>query len=329
MAILRCNTCSHMREVRNDYIGKSVSCPKCKNSTPIHDTVIFVEKVIEKYHSVSNRLRQIEKQTQTQLISSKLPEKPTLPADVDIFNTTAMTQKKEYEPILQWFKQKKIQLNINHKALDTTGFFDEIALALGEKYDVLKEITDRIKRTQNNNYTSVTLNLSKHSQKDTKTIISFCEELYEYAFVSKYFYKKKDKRVHLTLQTIPGIINFFNGEWLEWFVFMKILTHFHEKKVQYACLRSFKINFPNEDIHELDVFFINQNNIPVYIECKSGEFRSEIDKYIRLRKRLSINPKHFLILVLGLSDKQAQGLSSMYDMTFVNEHNFMAHLPLE
>lgn len=61
------------------------------------------------------------------------------------------------------------------------------------------------------------------------------------------------------------------------------------------------------------------NGIPVFVECKSGEFRHFIDKYVKLRKRLKMEKKHFFMLVLGLSDEQIQGLTRMFDITFVNE----------
>jgi phage FluMu protein Com len=49
MALFRCEKCGHLREVPNDYLGKSVKCPRCKASNPIYDTVDFVTKVIQQY----------------------------------------------------------------------------------------------------------------------------------------------------------------------------------------------------------------------------------------------------------------------------------------
>jgi len=48
-------------------------------------------------------------------------------------------------PILNWFEQRQIKVDINPKAIDTTGFFDEVALTLGNQYDLLKEISEQIK----------------------------------------------------------------------------------------------------------------------------------------------------------------------------------------
>jgi len=326
MALFRCNKCGHLREVANGYIGKSVKCPKCKQVAPIHDTVAFVENVIDKYRSKNRELHQLQQQlAEVEILEPQANDEQSLET-VDIYNTTALTQQGQYKLIIDWFQERQIQVEVNQKAIDTTGFFDEVALSLGNQYDLLKEVTDKIKYIQRKGYTNVKLQLSQKSAKQIEEISKFCQELYEYSFVTKYFYQKKEKIIRLTLQTSPAIINFFTGEWLEWFVFMKLLEYFREKQLPSSFLRSLIVTFPNEDSNELDVFLLADNRIPICIECKSGEFRSHIDKYSKIRKRLKIDKSQFLLCVIGLSQEQTQGLTSMYDITFVNETNFIQHI---
>ncbi len=107
---------------------------------------------------------------------------------------------------------------------------------------------------------------------------------------------------------------------------MKLLEFFRERQLPISCLRNLSVTFPNEDAHELDVFFLINGTLPLCIECKTGEFRKDIEKYSTLRKRLKLEETQFLICVIGLSQEQTQGLSSMYDVTFVNEKNFLQHV---
>ncbi len=326
MALFRCNKCAHLREVPNDYIGKSVKCPQCKEVAPIHDTVAFIKNVIEKYRSKSKELQQLQQETSMEQIPEiEVVEETSLEA-IDIYNTTALTKKEQYLDIVEWFQQKQIQIEVDQKATDTTGFFDEIALSLGNQYDLLQEITDKIKRVQAKGYTNVKFTLASKSQKEVKAITSFCQQLYEYSFVAKYFYLKKDKIIYLNLQSSPTIKNFFTGEWMEWYVFIKTLEYFRDKQLSTSCLRSLIVTFPNEDSHELDVFFLVNNRIPICIECKTGEFREHIDKYSKLRKRLHLDKNQFFLCVVGLSQEQARGLTAMYDITFVNESNFLQYV---
>jgi len=323
MAIFRCNQCGYLREVPNQHIGKKVKCPVCQHVIPIYNTLAFVKKVLEKYLSMQTELHRLQKSLPS--AATEIADEANKNADdMDIFNTTALTEKQQYQPILDWFKSKNIQLNIDKEAVDTTGFFDEVAIKLGDNYDLLKVVTDKIKRIQNKGHTNVvTLNLSDYSQEEAVLIKGFCEELYEYAFVAKYFVNREQNKIHLSLQMAQPIVKFFNGEWLEWFAFMKLLAFCHERKISFAGLRSFIIQFPNKDKRELDTFFLINGVMPIFVECKSGEFRPFIDKYIKLRKMLNMDKKHFFMLVLGLTDEQNQGLTRMFDITFVNEKTFV------
>ncbi len=320
MAILLCNKCSYLREVSNEYVGKTINCPICKDPVPIHNTIAFVKNVISKYKKLHTKYAELKTEEATELPENTVH---SFDEDIDLHNTLAMTNESQYKPIMDWFDKKGIVLDVDPKTLNTQGFFDEVAVSLGENYELLKEVNDRIKKTQRKGYSSITLALSNYSQKEIQILTRYCKELYDFSFVAKYFYNKTDKRIHLTLQKTASVVNFFNGEWFEWFVFMKLLVLFYEKKIQFSALRSFKVHFPNEDKHEVDVFFLINNQTPLFIECKSGEFRSTIEKYHKLRKRMGINKENFTMLVLGLSEEQAKGLTSMYDITFVTENNFV------
>ena len=109
-------------------------------------------------------------------------------------------------------------------------------------------------------------------------------------------------------------------------IFLKLLTVFRERRILAACLRNPVVTLPNDDVHELDVFFLVDNRIPLCIECKTGEFRQDIDKYTRLVKRLKLEKEEFLVCATGLDEKQIQGFNNMYGVTFTNETNFLEHV---
>lgn len=328
MALFRCNKCGHLREVNNDYIGKSVKCPKCSHVAQIYETISFVEKLLEKYfvqRDELHKLRQAGTITEAEVIDAESPP-PSALNDINLFNTTALAEEKQVAPIADWFKARKIKIEADLRQLDTTGFFDEVAVSLGTNYALLKDISEKIKRTQKKGYQNLSIPLSKRSQKETREIIEFCQNLYEYSFVAKYFYQKQEKLVRLALQTSPAIVQFFDGRWFEWYVFIKLTEFFRDKNQQISCARNVSVLFANEDFHELDIFFLVDGRLPICIECKTGEFRTDIEKYRRLRTRIKLDKAHFLLCVLGLSQEQAAGLSSMYDLTFVNEQSFLEYV---
>ena len=326
MAVFLCGRCGHVREVANDHIGRSVDCPRCKQTGAIHDTVKVLERLIGVCRAQSKELRELRAEL-APVDSNQLASVEQSPlADIDIHDTTALADPRQFGPILAWFEQRGIRVEANPHAMDTSGFLDEVAMQLGDRYETLMLVSDRIRYVQKKGYSNVKLTLSRRSQKEIGAITQFCRDLHQYSLVAKYFHHKNDKIVRLTLQTAPEIVNFFNGEWLEWYVFMKLLAHFRERGTPAACLRNPVVTFPNEDLHELDVFFLVDNGIPLCIECKTGEFRQDIDKYTRLARRLSLDKEQFLICATGLDEKHIRGFNSMYGVTFANERNFLEHV---
>ncbi len=328
VAIFRCNKCTHLREVANEHIGKAVKCPQCQQQVTIYNTVAFLGNLLEKYFMQAKMLREMREQVQSQeqQNTSEEEQKENFLNEIDIYHTGELKKAEQYRPILQWFEQHSITVKVNPKSIDTTGFFDEVALALGKDYELLKEVVDKIKYVQFKGYNDVKINLDKKNQEQIKKICSFCRDMYDYSFVAKYIYIKNNKLIRLKTQNIPAITQFFNGEWLEWLVFMKLLEFFQAKKVPVSCLRNLFITLPNKDVHEIDVFFLINNSVPICIECKSGEFQQHIDKYLTLRKKIGLDKANFLLCIIGLSQKQCDGLTGMHELTFVNETNFLEHI---
>lgn len=239
--------------------------------------------------------------------------------DLDIHNTDFMTKEDHYEPIVQWFKNKDFVTEVNPDAMDTSGFFDEVAVELGDNYELLKIVSNTIKRRQVDKRTAyINFENCNYNPQQIESIKKFCKQLYKYSFVAKYLYNSEENKIILHLQSAVKIVNFFNGEWLEWYAFMKIAKFCHERKINFACTRNIIISLPDESKYELDVFCLI-DGMPLFIECKSGEYRGFIDKYSRLRRKMLIDKPYFWFLISGETDEQLKGLTAMFDITFINE----------
>lgn len=321
MAILRCNKCGHVAEVPTGLIGTEVSCPACDNRVPAYDTVLFVRKVLQQYFALQDELKQLRASpAATGITAAKAV------ANIDFHNTEHLASDARHARIVAWFLRRQIQVRTSLDAVNTTGFFDEFAVEIGDNYPLLGDVVGKIRWAQQKDVPTFSLKFAELSQKDGQAINAFCKRLYEHTFLAKYFYQKQDKIGRATIQSAPAIRNFFAGEWLEWYALMKLLAFFREGQRIFSCARNLSVVFPNEDLHELDVFFLVDEDTPVCIECKTGEFRQDIDKYLRLRKRLGIDRSQFILCCLGLDDEQAAGLSSMYELSFVSPTGLPGHL---
>jgi len=329
MAIFRCDECKHIQEVAQKHIGKNAKCPKCKEPIYIMDTIEFINSLLEDYTKQTQELESIKDKTIEEYEDETIEYEPIENEEileVDLYNTKELTEIANYQPIIDWFKNSNIKLRFEKDCVDTTGFFDEIALIIGSNYYTLAPIIKHIKYIQTKGYDTVKIDLSFKTDEEIIDIKYFCKEMYDCSFIAKYFHHKKNKFILLTLQNIPKIKNFFNGIWMEWFVLMQMLEFFEENEIGYSSMKSLKVTFPNKETNELDVFFLLDDDTPIYIECKTGEFRHDINKYLQLKKKLYIHKDNFIVCVFGLSEDQTIGMTTMYDITFVNESNLIEHI---
>ncbi len=316
MPVYRCNQCGHISE--SPTAGVQVDCAKCQTPCSVFDTVFYVGKLIERYTAAMREIKALQAEGKPALTQTS-PEVPTdaaqAPTDTveSPLNTAA-----QHAPIENWLKSHQVEAQFDHSSVDTSGYFDEAAQQLGQRYDLFGELIQRVAYAYRKDHTGLNINLSEVAQKDAQVIQNLCRQLYSHTLFARYHYQKQDKVMRLSLQSAPKVRHFFTGAWLEWFALMESITALQQRKLAFSCARGVKVLFPNEDVHELDVVVLPAGRPPICIECKAGEFRRDISKYQRLRKRLGVEPARFLICSTDISDEQAASLSAMYDLTFVS-----------
>ena len=325
MTIYRCNKCAFVSENAVVPVGARANCERCNTPSMVFDTVFYVEKLVERYQVA---LREIDTLKQA-VVGPSAPEtiQPQLPvsppglmsvAEIDIHNTPVLATSVQHEPLKNWFAAQQIEAVFDPSLVDTSGFFDDAARLIGRDFGLFGELIDRIRFAYRNSHSGVNIELASLSQKETQAITALCRQLYEHTFFSRYHYQKPEKIVRLGLQTAPAVRQFFDGGWLEWFAFIEVMEQLKTQKKAFSCARGVKVVFANEDLHELDVIVLSEGQMPICIECKSGEFRRDIDKYLRLRKRLNLDRSRFIVCAANLTDEQARGLNAMYELSFVN-----------
>lgn len=324
MAVSRCNKCGVVTEHPMEITGTVGVCDGCGSTIVIHDTVYFLTQIMNRFSALNNELNLLKNPISAD--PSAATNAAVKPAEIDLHNTDVLTSGLQHSAISKWFREKDVSVSINNAAVDTSGFFDEVAVEIGNKFGVLGEVVERIRFAQQKGFESALIHLDKKSEADAKAIKAFCKQLYDYSLVARYFNNKEEKNVRVVLQAAPMVRRFFAGDWLEWYALVEALKLFSNRKVPYSCARNLSLTLPNAEKYELDVFFILNGSDPVYIECKSGEYRSELDKYVALRKKLGINSKRFIICAVDLEPEQAKGLSAMYGLTFVGINELLPYL---
>ncbi|GAB3362882.1 MULTISPECIES: PDDEXK family nuclease [Giesbergeria] len=330
MPLYRCNACGYVAEENITPVGKSMSCNRCAQPVTVFGTVFYVEKLLERYTEIRRELQALRALETPRVVNPPLaPEERVAPATATQKATeTNLATLAQHAPLQAWFQSHQLQVDFDIENVNTAGYFDEAAQAFGTRYELFGELIGRVCWSYRKAHTGLNLELARLPQKDAQAINQLCRNLYEHTFFSRYHYQKPEKIVRLSLQSAPAVRRFFEGGWLEWFALMEVLAvwNTHQPRLSLSVARGARIKFANEDLQELDVLALSGNHAPVCIECKTGEFRRDLDKLLRLRKRLGIPRERFIICALDLDDAQASSLNAMYDMSFVTLSTLRPHL---
>ena len=326
MAILRCNKCGLLAEQGDGLAGQSIACPKCAESAKVYPTLFFIEKLLDKYFDAQRELIRLKSAPPTVQAAPQPVASAARLAGLDLGNTDQLATEIQHGPIYDWFHKRQIKVQADLRGVDTSGFFDEVAEVIGSNLMLFKEVVDRIRWSQQKEYNGTTIKLENKTPEEARALLGFCQQLYDFSFVAKCFHNKQENNIRLILQSAPGVRQFFNGEWLEWHALMSSLRYAKERGRRISCARGLEIVLANGDPYELDVFMLLDGTTPICIECKSGEFRQNIDRYLALKKRLSLTGKQFVMCIAGLEDDKARAYTAMYDITFVNEQGLAEHL---
>ena len=219
--IYRCNQCGFVAEEIHAAAGSKIPCARCQTPSTVYPTVFYVEKVVERYTAALRELKALkelkapkEKVPSTSSAVSAPPKNLLSLASINIHNTSALATDKQHEPLKKWFQQHRITPQFDYARVDTSGFFDDAACAIGDNYKLFLEIVDDICACYRKKENMLNLVVGERSQKEWQQVHNFCRTLYTHTFFAYFRYQKKGKIIHLTLQNAPIIQHFFNGEWI-------------------------------------------------------------------------------------------------------------------
>ena len=238
--------------------------------------------------------------------------------DTDLF-----ANKEQHEHIKKWLHSKNIAVTFDYAAVDMSGYFDESAELIGDNFPLLEKHLKTIRYLYSNDKKGLTIDCAALPPQDSQKLQEIFRQLYEYTVIAKYSYRADEQKIRMTLNVAEPVKRFFTGGWLEWFATIKLLKEARAKGKQFSIARSVVVQHGNGDKHEFDVVFMPEGETPIFIECKSGEFRQSLDKYIRICKKFALPTQNWLLLAAEIDEKQAAAFEKMYPVRFCGMSHFL------
>lgn len=327
MPVFRCNKCGYLGNAEGVRAGEQMPCPKCQTSGPVYETLPYIQKLLDLFFTQKKQLQGLQAQLKAETAARTAAETALAalqarlaapPAVVPALPATLSAAEQEIL-IQDWFMTREARIELCPESEESTEFFAQIADELGSHYALLREISDTIRVAQQKNLFSTGLSLAQKPGKLAGQLNTFCQKLYAHAFIAKYAFQQDEKVVRLGIQKSPEVQRFFEGEWLQWFAFTRVLRAVEAGKNRFAGTRQLGFARTGQPLQVLDVFFLVEDR-PLCIQCLAADALTpdEVAAAQGLRQALGLDAAAFVLCVSGLSADAVAQASQQSGLNVVN-----------
>lgn len=228
--------------------------------------------------------------------------------------------------IKNYFKSKEIEIDLSCSNSDFAPV-EELAMLLAMNYDKCKDFYKYLRGVIAKKKFDICYNTYPLSSEERTATNMVAEKLGRFGVISNLRIPDNSKEIVGKLSGAPRIINFLNGDYLEFYsriVVKQIVEKIAgEKKCDYEIYSNVVIRKDYEK-HELDIVFRVGGEV-FWAEIKSGKF-SDFDCYRRLGVLMGVNPDKHILLSAEKSKEEAETISWFYQFYVSNIHMFKEKL---
>lgn len=251
---------------------------------------------------------------------------------MDVRNDTpSRTASPSVSGLHEFLASKRIQIKAIPPSDASDDVIDSLSLFLGERYEALSDLLNKIKRAMQSGKT-ITHSLKNRSQQDVSSNCQFCTRLHQVAFLEQYRYLRSPTYlIEAKPTTLPKARRFFAGQWLERYILQKVKAVHAQVAAEVTCKLDFDylinphIVLPNGDDFELDIL-AKFGPWVYWIEAKSGDYQQHAAKYSKFARFLGLDCAHSLMVLVDVPDDQCEALSSLFSMSVCNLRSFEEQL---
>lgn len=228
--------------------------------------------------------------------------------------------------VLNYFGTKEIDIDLSCSNNDFAPV-EELAMLLAMNYDKCKDFYKYLRGVIAKKRFDICYNTYPLTTDERTATNMVAEKLGKFGVISNLRIPDNSKEITGRLSTAPRVINFLNGDYLEFYsriVVKQIVERIaKEKNCDYELYSNVIIRKDSEK-HELDIVFRVGKEV-FWAEIKSGKF-SDFDCYRRLGVLMGVNPDKHILLSAEKSKEEAETISWFYQFYVSNIHMFKEKL---
>ena len=227
--------------------------------------------------------------------------------DESIFETETITPPEKEKKIIDLkhlLEEKNITI-ISSSKQPQIKELTNLVLLMAENHKVAKELYRAIRGCNCYPGKKLTFSISEYNENDKNRILKVVQLLERYGIIVEHSYNKEKMSIICEVSTVPKIINFLNGNYLE--ICAAIMTndvlssYCTDKGFEFEIMTNVVIQSKDSSQNELDILFRvsdveNNNHQFFWAEIKSGNNFNNYSRYYEIGKKIGAIPDHLILL---------------------------------
>ncbi len=180
-----------------------------------------------------------------------------------------------------------------------------LVLLMAENHKVAKELYREIRGCNSYPGKRLVFSVSEYGEEEKNGIYKVVQLLERYGIIVEHSYNKEKKSIVCEVSTVPKVINFLNGNYLEICAAIMteevLRTYCADKGYEFEIMTNVVIQSRDSSHNELDILFRvsdvkNNNHHFFWAEIKSGNNFNNYSRYYELGKKIGAIPDHLILL---------------------------------
>lgn len=232
-------------------------------------------------------------------------------------NDTETTKLSDSNPVVKILQDKKVSVTKFQNEVADYEAYSAIYRYMGDKYSDISRFLKKLKSTLNSASTKK-ICVKNWTDREISASCQLASMLYKCGMLEHYHYHKSPSfEMVFRASRNPKIINFLTGKWFELYITQFIEQNLRISRTDYSILTNPLIMLPTGKQFEMDIV-LEINDKMVWMEIKSGEYKSYLSKYTSIGNLLAVEPENRFLILSDETEASCVSLSKLYNINILN-----------
>jgi hypothetical protein len=307
--------------------GKRAFCQQCQHPVTMLDAQLLMQSLIARHGKLLNEVQDLRSTARDETEGGQLKlahyGQTHLPTVADVNRRPSYAD----QPFLiRKLRERGLRIRLDNANQELPLHELKAAALLAEGAVMMKPHLDHIRRSYKQGWATINLILNLNAIPDRPKIARLAFELYASGFFEHFRSEFGKNALALGINPSREVRRFFEGEWLELWLYFQLIKAFQVTGTVHSASRSLLIESTTKKELLLDIACLVNERTFFAIAGSTNDHRLDLDRFYELNQHITDCGGTFLICDPTCDVIRAAELSAYYELPFLNLDSMLLKL---